>query len=789
MKFSENWLRALVNPSCSSNELAHSLTMAGLEIEGVEPVTSVSFNKVVVAEVLAVEKHPQADRLNVCRVNVGAADNEPLQIVCGAPNVQVGMKVPCALVGAKLSDMAIKKAKLRGVESSGMLCSAKELGLTDGVDGLLCLPDDAPIGTEFRSYYELEDQIFELSLTPNRADCLGLLGVAREVAAITATDFSFEKVKPASCEISDTLAVEVVESEACPLYCGRLVKEVNVSVTTPLWISQRLDRSGIRSINAIVDITNYVMLEMGQPMHAFDLAKTSGSITVRNATQDERMQLLNSETITLTRDMLLIADEAGPLALAGIIGGQHSGVEQTAKDIFLESAFFNPDVISGKSFHLGFTSDSAHRFERGVDFAATRTALERATNLILSICGGKAGPVTEAKGVLPKRTTVRVRGARIKRVLGVDVNVHQVTDYFTRLGFEFTVDEDIFYVMPPTYRFDLAIEEDFIEEIARLYGYDNISVHLPRAGMAMLPESETCRSAIELKKTLVLRDYQEVINYSFVENDWETDLAGNNAPIQLQNPISSQLSVMRSSLIGGLLSNLQFNLNRKQVRVRLFELGCCFSKDKQGKVSQIEGLAGLSYGDAIPEQWGESARRIDFYDVKADVEALLCPKKIVFEANKHPAFHPGKSAKILYKNESIGWMGELHPNLQKKYDLAQPAVLFELHLDALLTKSIPVVKGVSKFPLVRRDIAILVDNHVSVHTLIASMLAENISIVSDISLFDVYRGKGVDDDKKSLAFRVLLQDTEKTLMDEDVDLVVKHLVGVLEKNFGAELRM
>lgn len=789
MKFSENWLRTLVNPACSSDELAHALTMAGLEIEGVEPVTSVSFNQVVVAEVLAVEKHPQADRLNVCRVNVGDTESEALQIVCGAPNVRAGIKVPCALVGANLSDFKIKKAKLRGVESSGMLCSAKELGLMDAVDGLLILPDDAPTGTAFWDYYELEDQVFELSLTPNRADCLGLLGVAREVAAITATDYTFEAIEPASCESNETVSIKVAEPDACPLYCGRVVKDVNVSVKTPLWIAQRLERSGIRSINVIVDITNYVMLEMGQPMHAFDLAKVSESITVRYAAKGERLQLLNGETIDVTPDMLLIADEAGPLALAGIMGGEQSGVGQTSTNIFLESAFFNPDAISGKSFHLGFSSDSSHRFERGVDFAATRTALERATNLIVSVCGGKAGPVTEAKGVLPKRATVRVRADRIKRVLGIDVTVHQVTDYFTRLGFEFTVDEDIFYVTPPTYRFDLAIEEDFVEEIARLYGYDQIPVALPRTSMAMLPASENSQPAIALKQTLVLRDYQEVINYSFVEQDWEKELAGNQTPIQLKNPISSQLSVMRSSLVGGLLSNLQFNLNRKQSRVRLFELGCCFLQDSHGKINHIEHLAGVCYGESVPEQWGETTRHIDFYDVKADVEALFGSKQIVFEVATHPALHPGKSAKIYHDGQCVGWMGELHPNLQKKYDLARPAVLFELQLDALLTRQIPAVTTVSRFPLVRRDIAVLVDNQVSVYALLESMLAENVNIVTDVSLFDIYRGKGVDNDKKSLAFRVLLQDTEKTLTDEDVDTAVKQLVDVLKQKFGAELRM
>ncbi len=787
MKFSENWLRSFVNPPLNSEELAHVLTMAGIEVDSIESVAAM-FEKVVVAEVVSVEKHPAAERLSVCLVKTSATDNNLLQIVCGAPNVSVGVKVPCALVGANLPGFAIKQAKLRGLDSFGMLCSAKELGIGDAADGLLLLPHDAPVGEDFRSYYALDDRIFTLSLTPNRADCLGLWGIAREVAAITATHRKISAVDPVAKVINETMPVKVIAADACPLYCGRIIRDVDLSVPTPLWMLQRLERSGIRSINPIVDITNYVLLETGQPMHAFDLAKIDGGINVRYASSNEQLTVLNGNQIDLNTQMLIIADNSNPLALAGIMGGMESGVTLETVDIFLESAFFDPRVISGKSFQLGFNSDSAYRFERGVDFATTKCVLERATQLIGAICGGKAGPITEIKNELPQRIPVTVRIARVKRVLGIEIDQQTISEYFKRLGFDYTLKGGAFSVFPPSYRFDLAIEEDFIEEIARLYGYDRIPIHYPRADMVMLATAETKSDVIDIKKSMVARDYQEVVNYAFVDAEWELDLANNTTPIALKNPIASQMNVMRSTLIGGLISNLQFNLNRKQTRVRLFELGYCFIRDKDHDCRQIEKMAGLCYGDVLSEQWGATARTVDFFDVKADVEVLFGKNAVYFEKFDHPALHPGKSAQISIADKAIGWIGELHPNWQKKYDLPKNVMLFELELTGLLNKTVPIAKEISKFQAVRRDIAVIVDNDISVYSLLACLLAAKPPIVSEISLFDIYRGKGMENNKKSLAFRCLLQDTEKTLTDEEVDCAVTSLVDILSDKFGAVLR-
>ncbi len=783
MKFSENWLRTLVNPPHSSDELAHLLTMAGLEVECIELVAP-SFDKVVVAEVLSVDKHPEADRLNVCRVNAGG---DSLQIVCGAPNVSVGIKIPCALVGAKLADLVIKKAKLRGQESHGMLCSAKELGLSDAADGLYLLPDDAPIGMDFREYYSLDDKLFTLKLTPNRADCLGLEGVAREIAAITSSELITPKIDSVTNVIDDTLAVNVIEPEACPLYCGRIIRNISLDVPTPVWMLQRLERSGLRSINAVVDITNYVMLETGQPMHAFDLKKVTGAIQVRYPKPKEYIQLLNGDQLDLQSDMLLIADDNEPLALAGIMGGNNSVVTQDTTDIFLESAFFNPNAITGKSFRLGFSSDSLHRFERGVDYAATKKVLDRATSLVLQICGGNPGSITEKKSVLPKRVAVSVRVGRVSRVLGINLDKEQITALFQRLKFEFSSKGDIFHITPPTYRFDLSIEEDFIEELARIYGYDRIPAVAPSASLNMIASPETKCTKSQLQQLLIARDYQEVINYAFVESSWEADFTPNKAPIALKNPIASQMSVMRSSLVGGLISNLQFNLNRKQSRVRLFEMGCCFEKGEDGYVQQ-NYLAGLCFGDVVSEQWGVSARSIDFYDVKADVEALCGSNTISFDVTSHPALHPGKAAQIMINERTIGWIGELHPRWQNKYALPKSVVLFELKMDEIETSILPISKEISKYPPIRRDIAIVVPSEISAQTLLKCMNAEKVSIVSEITLFDIYRGKGMAGNEKSLAFRMLLQDTEKTLTDIEADLAVKKIIDILGNQFGARLR-
>lgn len=788
MKFSESWLRTFVNPDYTSDELAHALTMAGLEVENLEPVAAL-FEHVVVAEVLRVENHPEADRLKICQVCVGGGHaKELLQIVCGAPNVKTGIKVPCAVIGAKLPGIEIKKAKLRGVLSFGMLCSARELGINENADGLLILPDDAPTGQNFHDYYTLDDKVFTLSLTPNRADCLSVYGVAREISAITDTVLAPLKISHVSEEIPDTIEVHVKVPDACPLYCGRIIRGINLNADTPLWMKQRLERSGLRSINVVVDATNYVLLETGQPMHAFDLATLDGAIQVRYAKAGEKITLLNDSEIILAPDMLLIADDCRPLALAGIMGGLESAVVPGTVDIFLECAFFTPNCISGKSFTLGFSSDSAHRFERGVDFAATRSVLEYATELIQSICGGKVGPVIEAKYQLPERHQIAVRTDRVRRVLGISLTVDQIFEYFKRLRFVFSENDGIFHVTPPSYRFDLVIEEDFIEELARIHGYDAIQAQQPRTELSMLAVPEKKHTPAAIKQMLVMRDYQEVINYAFVDEFWERDLLQNNCPIALKNPIASHMSVMRSSLIGGLIANLQFNLNRKQDRVRLFEMGSCFECDSNGNYHQLDKLAGLGYGDAYPEQWGESARTIDFFDLKADIEALFHGRELSFQSGSHSVLHPGKSARVIVEQNLVGWLGELHPHWQKKFDLPRPVVLFEFLLDSLLPKSLAHAKEMSKYPPVRRDIAVIVDNHVAVQSLLDEMWGCKPEIVTEIILFDMYRGKSVGEKRKSLAFKVLLQDIEKTLTDEDIDQAITSLLHVLELKFNATLR-
>ncbi|MCE5180962.1 MAG: phenylalanine--tRNA ligase subunit beta [Betaproteobacteria bacterium] len=784
MKFSENWLRTYVNPDLDSNQLAHQLTMAGLEVEALEAVAPV-FDKVVVGEVLSLEKHPDADRLNVCRVNVGTG--EPLQIVCGASNVHAGAKVPCALVGANLPKIAIKQAKVRGVESSGMLCSETELGLAEESSGLLLLPSDAPVGQSIREYLALDDKLFTLKLTPNRSDCLSVAGVAREVAAVTDAALNLPQAVVVPATIPEKLAVKVNEPAACPRYCGRVVRGLNPSAATPDWMAQRLKRSGLRTFGAIVDVTNYILLELGQPLHAFDLAKVHGGITVRFARPGEQLELLNQQTVALDADMLVIGDDTQALALAGIMGGLASAVADATVDIFLESAFFNPDTIAGKARRLNLSTDSSYRFERGVDFAGTRAAIERATQLLLEICGGAAGEISELVADLPQRTPIRLRTERVDQVLGIDLGSAQIEALLSRLKFDFAEGNGIFQVTPPSYRFDLSIEADLIEEMARLHGYDNIPAIPPRGSLNMLPQPEAMRGRGALLALLAARDYQEVINYSFVDETWERDLAGNDHPLPLKNPIASQMGVMRSTLFGGLVDNLRFNLNRKQERVRLYETGRCFPS-AQDIFTQPEKLAGLCYGSAQPEQWGEHARAVDFYDIKADVEALLWPASARFEAASHPALHPGQSAKVWLGNTFIGWIGALHPKWQQKYELPTAPVLFELDVAALLCGKVPAFAGVSRYPVVRRDIAVVVDENISVQTLLDGMSEHLPKRVIGLALFDVYRGKGIDSGKKSLAFRVLMQDTQQNLTDEDVDVVTAQLTEFLTVRFDAKLR-
>lgn len=782
MKFSENWLRTFVAPALSTAELAEVLTMGGIEVEEIEPVAP-RFDRVVVGEVLAVEKHPAADRLTVCRVNVGVA---PLAIVCGAPNVRAGMKVPTALVGARLPAMEITAATVRGVESQGMLCSASELGLSADAGGLLALPADAPIGADVREVLELDDHVLTIKPTPNRGDCLSVFGVAREVAAITGAPLQRLRIAPVIAVAQEAIAVALEAPGACPRYCGRVIRNVDPNAPTPPWMVARLERSEIRSISAIVDITNYVMLELGQPLHAFDAAKLEGGIRVRFARESESLMLLNGETARLGLDFLVIADERKALALAGIMGGAQSAVSTTTRDVFLESAFFDPEAIAGKSRRLGFGSDSSYRFERGVDFAATREALERASRLVLEICGGEAGPVSEARAALPQRAAVALRPERAERVLGVRIGTGRMREILERLGFECTMSDARLRVTPPAYRFDVGIEEDLIEEIARIHGYDNIPAAAPAASAVMLPAPEGEREAGAIRRLLVARDYQEIISYSFVDRQWEADFCGNAAPVALANPIASQMSVMRSSLMGSLVSCVAFNQSYKQSRVRLFEIGRCFERAATGYVQPMR-IGGVAYGEVLEEQWGVSPRRVDFYDVKADVEALL-HGSLEFEAAVHPALHPGKSARIVRNGNTIGWIGELHPRLQQKYDLRLTPVLFELDFEQAVRGDVPAYRQISKFQPVRRDISAEFEGGTSYREVLEVLRAQPLAIVSEVRLLSVYRGPGVEEGKKSLAFSVLLQDTQRTLTDSEIDSAVSQLRHVLEQRFRAKLR-
>ncbi len=789
MKFSESWLRTFVNPSLSTCELADLLTFGGIEIEGVAPVAP-PFERVVVGEVLSMEKHPNADKLNVCQVRVsGNADAAPLTIVCGAPNVRPGMRVPAALVGATLPGIEIKAAKVRGVESSGMLCSAKELGLSDAGDGLLALSASARVGANVRDVLQLDDQVFDSKPTPNRGDCLSLRGLAREVAALSDGAMTSVDVSAVPAVHEDKPVITLDAPQACPRYCGRLLKGVDVKAPSPDWMVQRLARSGIRSISAVVDVTNYVMLELGQPMHAFDAAKIDGGIRVRFAMPREKLTLLNGETRELSESFLLIADDRKALALAGIMGGADSAVTDATRDIVLESAFFDPTTIAGKSRLLGFGSDSSFRFERGVDFDAAREAMERATRLVLDICGGSAGPIAEAVAALPKRNPVSLRLSRVERVLGVAVNRAEAADIFNRLGFTHEDTADGLRVTPPSYRFDVALEEDLIEEIARVHGYHRIPAARPVVVSAPLPVPEKMRSASAMRRLLAVRDYQEIVTYSFVDRAWEHDFCDNHATIELANPIASQMSVMRSSLIGGLVSTVVHNLNHKQSRVRVFEVGRCFMPGQEEGYAQPWRIGGAACGHAVEEQWGmRPARQVDFYDVKADVEALFHPQVLMFEAAPHPALHPGKSARLMLDGKPAGWIGELHPRWQQKYGLPVAPVLFEVDMEALAGRTLPAFQGISKFPPVWRDLAVIFDEKIPYQTIFDAVNAQKPTIIVEFVVFDIYRGAGIENGKKSLAFRMLVQDTDKTLTDAEVDSAVSEIIKILKNQFNAKLR-
>ncbi len=791
MQISEAWLRELVNPSVSTEELVAQLTMAGLEVDSVAPAAA-EFSGVVVAEVLSKEQHPNADKLSICQVNVG--EGEPLQIVCGAGNVRAGLKVPAALVGAVLpGNFKIKKSKLRGELSQGMLCSEQELGLATDADGLMELMDDAPVGTDIRDYLALNDNIIELDLTPNRADCLSIEGVAREVAVLNEMAWAPVDVIAVPVTHDEKIAVSVETSAACPRYLGRLIKNVNPQALTPLWMQERLRRSGLRSLGPLVDVTNYVLLELGQPLHAFDADKLTGSITVRNSSKDEELALLNDQTIKLDGEAVVIADDKEALALAGVMGGEPSSVTEQTNNIFLECAFFTPVVIAGKARQFGLHTDSSHRFERGVDFTLQQRAIERATQLIVEITGGSVGPINEvvSKNDLPERQAVSLRQKRIERVLGIEMANDQVSKIFQGLDMQVDTVEDGWKITPPGCRFDIAIEADLLEEVGRIYGYNN----LPNSSLMMRSELGKAEEAVlpiqRVEDLLVDKGYQEAITYSFVDEAIQQAIAPDDSFIRIQNPISSELSVMRTTLWCGLLNAALYNIKRQQSRVRLFETGLSFISNESNETVQKKMLSGLILGSAYAEQWGEKARKVDFFDLKGDLEAIfhLTDSKVQYSVVQHPALHPGQSAGIISENgEKIGLFGMLHPTLEKQLGFDTQVFLFELNQALVFKKPIPKFEPLSKFPSVRRDMALIVEEKVTVVEIINCIHENKEKVIKDVLIFDIYRGEGVDEGFKSVALSLILQDFEQTLTDSEIDAIFNTVLSTLNNTLNAKLR-
>ena len=784
MKFSERWLRTLVDPPIDTAALCDKLTMAGFEVEDVARAAP-PFTNVVVGTITHVALHPGADRLRVCTVETGR--DRALQVVCGAPTAAVGLRVACALDGATLpGGQSITRTTVRGVESQGMLCSARELGIADDASGLLVLPSDAKPGEDLRTALALDDALITIKLTPNRPDCLSIVGIAREVSAITRAPLTFPGESRAPVSAGATRGVRIEDAAACPRFAARIIDGIDAKAPTPEWMKERIERSGLRSISAVVDITNYVMLELGQPLHAYDNRLLDGDIVVRFAREGETLTLLNGQTLPLEPDLLLVCDGVKPLGLAGIMGGEHSGIADDTTSVYLEGAFWNPAVIQGKMRRLGFVSDAGYRFERGVDFELGPRAVERATQLVLDICGGRAGPLTDARGALPSRPPVRLRTERAASILGVTLSSDAIADVFTRLRLAFVREGGDFVVTPPSYRFDLAIEEDLIEEVARIHGYDAIP-DAPHAHVqAMLPSPESHRGIASIKRRLVLRDWQEVVTFSFVSSDDERALDPDVHPLAVLNPIAAQRDVMRTTLLPGLLEVLRTNLNRKMARVRIFEAGRTFARDDNAQSMRIGGVA---YGSAHPEQWSSPLRRVDFFDVKGDLEAMASPLVIATPAAPRPWLHPGRSADVLIAGERGGWIGELHPRLLRRFDLPTAPTVFELDLGPLADVPLPQAHPVSRLPSVRRDLAVVVNENIEVADIIQVLRDIKQPEVESVDVFDVYHGDELPNGTKSVAILVLMRDTERTLTDEDSERTVAALLAELRTRFGATLRL
>lgn len=788
MIISENWLREWVNPGIDSSQLIEQLTMVGLEVKAVEPA-SAKLENVIVGEVLAVEPHPEADKLSLCQVSNG---KNTVEVVCGASNARQGLKVAFAQIGAALPGLKVKKVKIRGVESNGMLCSASELGIAEISEGIIELPADAPSGTSIYEYLGLDDNLIELELTPNRGDCISLAGVAREVSAINNVDLKDASGKIIKATIEDDFPVEILAPEACPHYVGRIINNIDPSAQTPVWMQEKLRRSGLRPISPVVDVTNFVMMELGQPMHGFDFDKLEGGIRVRWAKAGEKFTLLDQSEIECGSDLLVIADQRKAVALAGIMGGLDSSVQHDTKNIFLEAAFFTPFELAGKARRYGMNTDSSHRFERGVDPGLQVRAMHRATELLLDIVGGEAGPVIDAEipESMPVRSPVSLRYARVKRLLGIAISEEDVVKILESLNMRVEQQEQGWLVVPPSYRFDISIEADLIEEIGRLVGYNNIPGTREAAHSRMESFSETQLGINEIKEALVRQGFYEAVTYSFVSPETQAILDPHQETLALSNPISADMSVMRTRLLPGLIQALRYNINRQQQRIRLFETGLCFIPESDG-LQQKTHIAAVITGSRDNEGWLSRSEAVDFYDIKGYLESILRLSdqlKYQFVKTSNPILHPGQGADVIYNNQQIGFIGALHPAVMPRLDLVQPVFLFELELAPILRSKLPNFVEMSKFPSIRRDIAITVDTDISVQSLIDCTYSIKSKILQEVFVFDVYTGKELRNNRKSVALGLILQDFSRTLVDGDVDKIVVKILNQLKKQYNAILR-
>lgn len=792
MEISEQWLRQWVNPNKSTDELVEQLTIAGLEVDSVKPAAA-DFSGVVIGEVMTCTKHPNADKLSVCTVNVG---KEPYSnIVCGASNVRQGLKVAVAQIGAVLpGDFKIKKAKLRDVVSEGMLCASSELGLSEGDSGIMELSLDAPLGIDFRDYLQLDDVILDIDLTPNRGDCASVLGVAREISALNQVDLVTDEIKAIPGTIQDTLTVDLKASQACPRYIGRVIKNIDATVSSPVWLTERLRRSGLRPIHPVVDIANYVMLELGQPLHAFDLNKISGGITVRYANDQEKMTTLDNAELSLNKQDLVIADDKAALALAGVMGGLDSGVTTETSDIFLESAYFEAIGIAKTARRHKISSDSSYRFERGVDFSLQINAMELFSKLVLEVVGGEAGAIIHVSDEqsLPVIPTIELRQPRIARILGIEIKNPDVEQYLTALGMIVEQKGDAWLVTPPTHRYDIRTEIDLIEELARLHGFGNIPNATPVSTQTPSANLEARLPSDTIRQYFVDKGYFETMTYSFVDPKVEQLVSPNHKQRKLLNPISSEMSVMRTSIWSGLLQALRYNQDHQQQQIRLFEMGLCFDENS-GELAQTGKIAALMYGPRQPEQWAQTSELVDFYDLKGDIEILLkkarTASQIQFETGDHPALHPAKTAVLKRDGKVIGYMGELHPSVQQKLSIKNKVYLFEADLDAVIDGQVPRYQGFSKFPLIRRDIAVVVDEQTQVDTILKAILEHGGDLLQNSTVFDVYRGEGIETNKKSVAIALKFQHPDRTLVDDEINSVIDNIVAALQTQLSAILRV